>query len=116
MGYSIEEKPIYLRLAVGWLAFGGAAFAWKAAKGGFALAHEFAIGGAAVAPHANDAAARSYVEGSSFFNTVELALAKLQQLQQTGWFEATIIGITLIAAIPFWFAAFRRKNRAANRP
>lgn len=104
-------------LAVGWLALGGAAFAWKAAKGGFALAHEFAIGGAAVAPHANDAAARSYVESSSFFTTVEPALARLQQSQQTGWLEATILGIALVAAIIFWLAAYRRnQRRAADKP
>jgi len=103
-------------LAIGWLAFGGAAFAWKAAKGGFALAHEFAIGGATVAPHGNDAAARAYVENSSFFNTVEPALAKLQQLQQTGWFETTIIGIALVIAIPFWLAAYRRNRRTAENP
>jgi len=101
-------------LAVGWLAFGGGAFAWKAAKGGYALAHEFAIGGAAVAPHANDAAARAYVDTAWFFNTVEPALARMHQLQQTGWFEAVAIGIALVIAIPFWFAAYRRRQPRAT--
>ncbi len=104
-------------LAVGWLALGGAAFAWKAAKGGFALAHEFAVGGAAVAQHANDAAARGYIGNSPFFNRVEPALARLQEFQQTGWFEVTLIGSALVIGTAFWLAAYRRKtNRADEGP
>ena len=40
--------------AVGILAAGGGAIAWHAAIGGFAMANEYALGGTAIAKHAND--------------------------------------------------------------
>ncbi len=46
--------------AVGIAAFGGCAFGWMAAWGGVALSRGYALGGAAVAPHANDPAAREF--------------------------------------------------------
>ncbi len=46
--------------AVGIMAVGGFATAWWAAEGGMAVARDFAIGGAAVAAHANDAVAREF--------------------------------------------------------
>jgi hypothetical protein len=54
-------------LALGWLALGGAAFALRAAEGGLAVASAYALGGAARAPHANDAAATAYLEGHPYF-------------------------------------------------
>ena len=54
--------------AVGYLAFGGCAMGWLAASGGSAVAHGYAVGGAAFAQHANDAAARAFMQNSlSFF-------------------------------------------------
>jgi hypothetical protein len=49
-------------LAVGFLALGGAAVGWVAAVGGLAVAREFALGGAAIAEHANDEAAREFFQ------------------------------------------------------
>jgi len=53
--------------AVGYLASGGFALGWLAATGGAAVAHDFAIGGAVFARHANDEAARAFLQNSAFF-------------------------------------------------
>lgn len=54
-------------VAVGYLASGGAALGWLGACGGAAVAHDFAVGGAAAALHINDDAARAFVQNSEFF-------------------------------------------------
>jgi len=54
--------------AIGIVAFGGGAIAWRAALGGLAVAHEYAEGGLAIANHANDLIARDYFENSRFFS------------------------------------------------
>ena len=54
-------------LALGWQAYGACAIAWKSAVGGIALAREFALGGIAHAAQANNVAARTFVDSSSFF-------------------------------------------------
>jgi RNA polymerase sigma factor (sigma-70 family) len=46
--------------AIGLIASGGLAVGWHAALGGFAAAHELALGGGALANHANDAVAREF--------------------------------------------------------
>lgn len=46
--------------AIGIVAAGGVATAWVGAEGGMAVAREFALGGQALAQHANDAAAREF--------------------------------------------------------
>lgn len=46
--------------AIGMIASGGIALGWHAALGGVAAAHEFALGGAALGNHVNDAAAREF--------------------------------------------------------
>ena len=46
--------------AIGWIASGGIALGWHAALGGFAIAREFALGGAVLANHGNDPAAREF--------------------------------------------------------
>jgi len=53
--------------ALGYLASGGGAMGWLAAHGSAAVAHSFAVGGSAVAEHANDAAARAFVQQNVFF-------------------------------------------------
>jgi RNA polymerase sigma factor (sigma-70 family) len=53
--------------AVGYEAFAGGAMGWRAAMGGMAVAHDFALGGAAFAQHANDAAAQMFMQNSTFF-------------------------------------------------
>lgn len=54
-------------VAAGYLASGGVALGWLGACGGAAVAHDFAVGGAAAAQHVNDAAARAFVQHSEFF-------------------------------------------------
>ena len=54
-------------VATGYLASGGAALGWLGACGGVAVAHDFAVGGAAAAQHVNDDAARAFVQNSEFF-------------------------------------------------
>ena len=54
-------------VAAGYLASGGAALGWLGACGGAAVAHDFAVGGAAAAQHVNDAAARAFMQDSLFF-------------------------------------------------
>jgi len=53
--------------ALGYLASGGGAMGWLAAHGGAAVAHSFAVGGNAVAQHANDEAARAFMQHNVFF-------------------------------------------------
>jgi len=58
--------------AIGMLAAGGGAVAWHAAFGGFAMANEYALGGQAIANHANDMIAKDYFENSAFFSSASL--------------------------------------------
>ena len=53
--------------AVGYVAFGGGAIGWLGASGGAVLARHFALGGGAIAQHANDRAAQAFMHGSYFF-------------------------------------------------
>jgi hypothetical protein len=54
-------------IGVGWLSFSAGAIAWKAAIGGIALAHEFALGGYAEALQANNEVAKQFVYSQPFF-------------------------------------------------
>ena len=53
--------------AAGYVALGGGAIGWLGASGGALLARHFATGGGAIAEHANDAAARTFMAGNFFF-------------------------------------------------
>ena len=53
--------------AVGYLALGGGAIGWLGASGGAVLARHYALGGGAIAQHANDPAAQAFMQGSAFF-------------------------------------------------
>ncbi|MDB6056682.1 MAG: polymerase, sigma-24 subunit, subfamily [Verrucomicrobiales bacterium] len=53
--------------AIGYMAFGGFTLAWLAASGGAPIAHHFAMGGGALAAHANDDVAREFFNHSFFF-------------------------------------------------
>jgi len=57
--------------AVGYLAQGGHALAWHAAVGVRAVAHDFALGLHAVAPHANDPAAHAAIASEGFFQLAD---------------------------------------------
>jgi Sigma-70 region 2 len=47
--------------AIGWIASGGMTLGWHAAMGGIVAAHDLALGGAALANHANDAVALDFL-------------------------------------------------------
>jgi RNA polymerase sigma factor (sigma-70 family) len=53
--------------AAGYVAFGGGAIGWLGASGGATLARHFALGGGAIAQHANDPAAQAFMHGNVFF-------------------------------------------------
>jgi hypothetical protein len=90
-------------LAVGYLAAGGGAIAWKAALGGLAVARDYAIGGAAFARHANDAAARQFLEEDLILGFAQLVMDHSQ------WF-------VVLAALPALVALYRRMRRREEGP
>jgi hypothetical protein len=86
-------------LAVGGLTLAGPslglmAFGWAAALGGLAVAREFALGGAAMGAHANDAAAREFFQQAP----ARMALALLQQARWWGLLVLIPIVVGLRAA------------------
>jgi len=55
-------------LAIGWQAIGGCAIAWNAAWGGYAIAHQLAVGGLTSAPQANTELANHVMMANPFFS------------------------------------------------
>jgi RNA polymerase sigma factor (sigma-70 family) len=84
---------------MGWWAIGGCAVAWTASLGGVSIAREFAQGGIAVALHANDAAANSYIVHSAFFR-IAFSLV-------TTWLWPTM----LAATVPSILMAIARQRK-----
>ncbi|HEX4349266.1 MAG TPA: hypothetical protein VH251_02705, partial [Verrucomicrobiae bacterium] len=62
----------YGGLAVGWQVFCGCGVAWKAATGGIAIAHDFAVGGIARAVQANTEIARQFIQQNLFFRVSQV--------------------------------------------
>jgi RNA polymerase sigma factor (sigma-70 family) len=58
--------------ALGYVAYGGGAIGWLGASGGAVLARHFALGGGALAAHANDHAAQAFMQSSVFFHHAEV--------------------------------------------
>ncbi len=58
-------------IVVGWQAVGFCAFAWKAALGGLAIAHDFALGGIAHAAQVNNDLAEQFAKQNLFFRFVQ---------------------------------------------
>lgn len=56
--------------SIGYLAFGGGAIGWLGAMGGATLARHYAVGGGAIAEHANDHAAYAFVHSNLYFQSV----------------------------------------------
>jgi RNA polymerase sigma factor (sigma-70 family) len=85
--------------AVGYVAFGGGVIGWLGASGGAALAHHFALGGGALAAHANDPAAQAFMQGSLFF-------------RHAGLLANTLIILTslLPPAVSLCFKRWRERN------
>ena len=67
-------------MVVGLQAFGACVIAWTGAEGAIAIARDFAVGAVAFAEHANDAAARSFIEDSAFFKGALVAMRYVQWL------------------------------------
>lgn len=86
-------------LAVGWQAFGGCAFAWNAAMGGYAAAHEFALGGVAHAAQFNNELAKQFIHDSRFFRIAE-ALSRYMGLMNLIWIAPLLL---------WWRKATKRK-------
>jgi hypothetical protein len=64
-------------VGVGWFSFSACAIAWKAASGGVALAHDYALGGFAQAAQQNNDVARNFIFGQLFFRIVYSVLPYL---------------------------------------
>lgn len=88
--------------AIGWTAYGGCAVAWQAAEGGLVAARHFALGSAAVAEHANDAAAKAAINPNAFFQFTNKAM-KYAMLLNLLWFLPMLI---------LWWKAGQVKRRA----
>jgi hypothetical protein len=86
-------------LALGGAVVGGAAVAWWAASGGLAIAPDFAIGGVAIARHANDAEAQVLVVQHPFFWT------SMRLLEHSRW-------LVLLALLPVVTILLRRLRAA----
>jgi RNA polymerase sigma factor (sigma-70 family) len=93
--------------AAGWQAVGGGAFGWRAAQGGLAVAHDFALGGYAIAAHANDPAAQAFLADSNFMSA---AHQLLQSISEGGpWFLILNLTFTLLLVIFMLLVGYRRK-------
>jgi hypothetical protein len=93
-------------LAVGIAAVGGAAFAWWAASGGLAVARELAVGGAASALHANDAAAQALVSQHPFFRV------GMGAIEHSRW----LVLLALLPALTVWLRRLRRTREDTPGP
>lgn len=94
-------------LALGWMAFGGGALAWRAAKGGVALAHDFAVGGYANAMHANDLAAKNFIEQGWLFKLGD-TIAGMKEPPSGA--IALILAVVVLIVIIFPLIAYRRRD------
>jgi RNA polymerase sigma factor (sigma-70 family) len=90
--------------ALGCLAFGGGALGWQAAAGGAALARHFAVGGGAVAEHANDPVARAFIQSSVFFRHAEVLTSSM-----------IVLSFLVPPAISLCFKRWRERNSQAEQ-
>ncbi len=77
-------------VALALFAVGGAAFGLIAASGGLAIAIEYAIGGLAVASHANDETARDYFASGDLFRYTDSVRPYFE------WLIAAAVGIAAL--------------------
>lgn len=77
-------------VALGAFSFGGMSLALVAATGGLAAAGQYAIGGVAIAAHANDELARSYFASGDFFRYTDSLAPYLQ------WLIAIVVGLAAL--------------------
>jgi RNA polymerase sigma factor (sigma-70 family) len=77
-------------LALGYQSFGGFALGWRAAVGGIAIAHSYALGEIALAAHANGALAESALSHERFFRVTQF-LAKYMLFMHALWVVPMIL-------------------------
>jgi len=89
--------------ALGYVAFGGGAIGWLGASGSAALARHFAVGGSALAEHANDKAAQAFLHGSTFFRYAP------------GFtYSMIVLSFVLPPALSLYFKRWRQRNSEAQ--
>ena len=89
-GLAIGIGTLGVMGAGGWVA-GGMAVAAQAAQGGLVFAREFATGVVAVAPHANDAVAREFLQAHLFFRGTALAWRVAVWMAFFGWLPPLLL-------------------------
>ncbi len=104
-GLSLGALALGGGLGVGVLACGGAAFALTAAQGGVAIARDFAVGGLALAQNANNLAAQTTIQNSTFFSSVPLIVRLAALLGIMGLF---------VDVVALWLIR-KRKRSQSNR-
>jgi hypothetical protein len=92
-------------LASGLMAVGGCASGWIAALGGIAVSHQFAVGGVALGPHANDAVANAFIRDTPFFHYAFLLVTK--------WLWPVLL-CSLVPSIWIWRMTRAEKTAAAH--
>ena len=91
--------------AVGYVACGGGAIGWLGASGGATWARHFALGGGAIAQHANDPAAQAFMNGNVFFRN-----------EWTVFDILLVISWLLPAALTLYFKRRRQRKAQAEQP
>ncbi len=92
-------------LIFGWQALGGCAIAWNAAVGGFAWAHDFALGGIAHAAEANNDIAYQIINAKIFFRVLRVV--------DRYWFLVNLTWI-LPLLLQWRVIASKRRHELAN--
>src|SRR3984957_794289 len=92
-------------IAIGWQATGFCAVAWSAARGAFALAHDFAVGEFARAAQVNTDAARHFIDAAPIFRAF--------RFENRYWFVVNLLWITPLYLQSRLIARARRGQAAA---
>ncbi len=90
-------------VGVGWLSFSAGAVAWKAACGGIALAHDYAMGGYAEALQANSEVAKQFVYSQRFFR---IGFAILPYLP--------VLNLLWVLPLFKWWRTAKKQNQTAT--
>jgi RNA polymerase sigma factor (sigma-70 family) len=89
--------------AAGLMALGGCAAGWTAAAGGVAISHQFALGGVAIAAHANNEVAKAFISNHAFFQNAFPLI--------TTWLWPTLL-LSLVPSLLIWRATRKRRRLA----
>jgi RNA polymerase sigma factor (sigma-70 family) len=94
--------------ALGWFAAGGGAIAWHAALGGMAYAHDFAVGGLAIALHANDAVARAFMSDNLF---IRASTWFMTHGCRSRWFLPLVLSFSFLPSALMLLVGYRRARK-----